>query len=634
MKQFLLFVASFGTLTLNAQSYYPGGLGNSNLFLWLNAGKTSSITQNGSNQVSAWADLSGNGYNFLQGTPANAPVYGATASPAGKPALTFTSTSSQYLSLGTLPASISFAGGVSTFSVVSYNASQTAQGWQRIFDFGNGQASNNFMTGRNGSTAHTYYEGWNGGTGDQTYTAAPSSPITNGAENLYEVVQQPGAAGSLTAVAQYLAGTVQTVTGQTGSSQTWIPAAIARTSNFIGRSNWAADNYFSGTMSEILLYNTALNTTRRVIVENYVATAWNQAVSVSRYTPPSTTTYRTNLVGIGYTSSTDNFLTDVAGSTDGLGFSSGTTAADFLQNAGYLMAAHNAQSNTVIVGATVPGIVSATTLSRWNRSWNVQKTGGTAAGAVTLSFNFADYNGTTPSGLNTYALLYNATDGTFATGTNQLISTSSTTVAGNAVSFKVTASNLAAGYYTILSSASPIVLPVTLTAFTATKQGSSSLLEWSTSDQTGFSRFDIEMSGDGVHFSTIATVGASTNSGAYTFTDSKPLQGKNYYRLAMVDLDGTVAYSGIRTLAFDVSDNPAVSFHVYPNPVTDRLHLAFTHVPGKVNIRLFDTRGQVVRTLTTTSASVDIPVSDLTKGIYIVGIEGTNVNYTREFMKN
>jgi hypothetical protein len=630
----IFFLAGFGSLNLNAQSYYPGGLGNSNLFLWLNASKNSSITQNGANQVSQWADGSGNGYNFSQATAGNRPVFGAAASPSGKPALTFTSTSSQYLSIGSLPASISFTGGISTFAVASYNAPQTAQGWQRIFDFGNGQASANFMMGRNGSTATSYYEAWNGGTGDQTYTSV--NTITNASENLYEIVQQPGTAGTLTTAAHYLAGVAQAATGQAGSSQTYIPAAIARSSNFIGRSNWAADNYFSGTMSEILLYNTALNTTQRVILENYLSAGWNQTVGVSKYTPPTATTYGTNLVGIGYTSSTDNFLADVAGSTDGLGFSSGTTAADFLQNAGYLMAAHNGQSNTVIANATVPGIISASPLSLWNRSWNVQKTGGTAAGSVTLNFNFSDYNATTPSGANTYTLLYNATDGTFNSGTNKLATTSSTTVSGNTVAFKLIASNLAAGYYTVLYSTSPITLPVVLNTFTVTKQGSNSLLDWSLSDQTGLSRFDIQRAGDGVHFSTIASVAVSNGnaSATYAFTDVQSLSGMNYYRLAMVDQDGTVTYSAIHTLNFETSGNPEVSLQLYPNPVTDRLHLAFSDLPGTMKIRIIDTRGQVIRTITAASVSVDLPVSDLTRGIYIIEVGTANFRYAREFIKN
>ena len=57
--------------------YYPGGLGNGKLILWLDAKNSGSITKNAFNQVSAWADGSGNGFNFSQATLANSPVYDA-----------------------------------------------------------------------------------------------------------------------------------------------------------------------------------------------------------------------------------------------------------------------------------------------------------------------------------------------------------------------------------------------------------------------------------------------------------------------------------------------------------------------------------------------------------------------------
>lgn len=631
-----LLIPFFLVLSASAQSYYPGGLGNSNLFLWLNANKSSSITMNVANQVSKWSDLSGNGYNFTQATNGNKPVYGATSNPAGMPGLTFTSTSSQYLSVASLPASLSFAAGISAFAQASYDAPQTAQGWQRLFDFGNGTASDNFMMGRYGNSSNTYYEGWTGNTGDQTYTS--TNPISNATENVYEAIQQGGTAGNLTAVSHYLAGAAQAATGQAGSSQTWLPAALARTSNYLGRSNWAADNYFSGTMSEILLYNTAVNTTQRVILENYLSAEWNQAVSVTKYTPPTTSSYTTNLVGIGYTSAADKFLTDVAGSTDGLGFSSGNGATDFLNSAGYLMAAHNAQSNTVIGNATVPGIISGSPLSKWNRSWDVQKTGGNSTGAVTLNFNFSDYNGSIPSAANTYALLYNATDGSFATGTNKLVTTTSTTVTGNIVAFKLSASNLANGYYTILYSSSPIVLPVSLTAFSAFRQDNSALLEWSVAAQDELSSFTIERSADGSSFSTIGTVAATAYANTpdqYVFLDNDPLPGTNYYRLAVVDQDAAVTYSPIHSVNFEAS-GLNVMLTVYPNPVVGELHLAFTgSAGGTIDLRLVNSQGQVIRSMTATSAAaLSIPMNGLARGIYFLQINGTNGRYVRTIMKD
>jgi len=619
---------------MQAQHYYPGGLGNSNIVLWLNANKIASITKNGANQVSQWADLSGNGYNFTQGIAAEEPVYGAAASPSGMPALTFISTSTQYLSIPSLPATISLTGGVSALAVSSYNAPQTAQGWQRIFDFGNGAGSDNFMMGRRGNTANAYYEGWKGGAGDQTWTT--TNVIVNGSENIYEAIQQGGAAGTLTNVAHYLAGAAQAASGAAGSSQTWVPAAIARTSNYIGRSNWAADNYFSGTMSEILLYNSAVNTTQRVILENYFSAEWDQTISVSKYTPPSTTTYTTSLVGIGYTSAADNFLADIAGSTDGLGFSSGSGATDFLNSAGYLIAAHNGQSNTVISNAAVPGIFSANPISLWNRSWQVQKTGGNAAGQVTFNFNFSDYNGTVPSGASTYALLYNATDGTFATGTNKLIATVSTSVAGNIVSFLANISNIANGYYTIIYSSSAITLPIVLTAFQAIPETGASLLQWTVSDGSDPALFEIERSTDAVQYASIGSLSGRADSstpGHYNFTDHYPLAGANYYRLKMTDLDGNVLYSGIRSLNFN--SGIVAGLLLYPNPATDQLTIGMPGITGTVELRIINTVGSVLRTGQFSSTGLlRIPIGILANGVYFIEVRHGSEKYIQSFLKH
>jgi len=615
-----------------AQSYYPGGLGNTNLLIWLNANKSSSVTKNGSNQVSQWSDLSGNSYHFAQATTANQPVYGATAAPNGRPALTFTSTSSQYLALASLPSSITYTGGISTFAQVSFNASQTSWGWERVFDFGNGQSSNNITFGRNGSTANFYYEGFSGSTGDQTYTT--SGAIVNGSNNIYEIVQQAGAVGNLTAVRHYLAGASQAESGAAGSN-TWIPPTGARVKNYIGRSNWAVDNYFSGTMSEILIYKTAFNTTQRVIIENYLSAEWNQAVSVSRYTPATTTTYGTNLVGVGYTSSTDNFLTNPAGSTDGLGFSSGTGATDFLNTAGYLMAAHNGQSNTIISNATINNITSASSISRWNRSWELQKTAGNATGVVTIKFNFSDYNGTTPSSANTYGLLFNATDGGFVSGLNDVVTTVSTpTVSGNVVSFVVNAANLANGYYTIIYSSTP--LPVQLTGFTATREGSSTQVKWSVAQETNLDHYEIQRSANAADLSTIGQVTANGYPSLpmqYSFTDSKPATGMNYYRLKMVDRDGVSTYSIVIPVNFPADRLNAVN--LYPNPVADRLHITMTDATGVISVLIYNTRGQIVRTVVSAASDViDVPVSDLSKGIYIVEVKAGTTKYVEKIMKN
>ena len=629
----LLLVSLLIANQMQAQHYYPGGLGNANLLLWLDANKGSSITQNGSNQVSAWSDLSGNGYNFQQTTTANEPVYNATGGPNNKPALTFNASSDQYLfSQANLPA-FSLTAGISAFAMASFNAPLTGQGWQRIYDFGNGTASDNFMMGRRAATANMYFEGWKGGAGDQTWTT--TNAITNGYSTVYDFVQSAGTAGTLTTVTGNVAGAAQAMSGAAGAN-TWVPAALIRTSNFIGHSNWAADEYFGGTMSEILIYNTAFNTTQRTIAENYLAQKWGQPIANSEYTAPAANTYTTNLVGIGYTSAADNFLTDVAGSTDGLGFSSSSGATGFLNTAGYLVAAHNGQSNTVISNASIPGITSANPLSLWNRSWQVQKSGGNAAGQLTFNFNYSDYNGTTPGGALTYALLYNATDGTFSTGTNQLIATITTTVAGNSVSFLANSSNIAKGYYTIIYSNSPISLPIVLIDFQAIPENGVCLLQWTVSAGSNPASFEIQRSSDAVQFASIGSLPGGTPASTplqYSFTDHQPVAGANYYRLKMTDTDGNQFYSGIRSVNFN--DGTATGLRLYPNPASDQLTISMPAITGTAEWRINNTAGSVVRKSKFSSTELfRVPIGGLANGLYFIEVRYGSEKYIQSFIKN
>lgn len=617
--------ASFYLFPALAQSYYPGGMGNTNLVVWLNAGNSSSITQS-SGAVSQWNDLSGRGYHFSQATSARRPVYNATGGPNSRPAISFTATSQHYLTTPTIPATITYTSGVSSFAVVNFSAA-ISSGYPRIYDFAIGQDNNSIWFGRHGTANNIGYEGRTNTTVVQTYTNT-TSIIASGSHQMHEVVQQGGSAGTTSPVAFYRAGTLWTSTGTFGSI-TYVPGAVNRTSNFVGRSNWAVDEYYGGTMSEILFYNRSMNTTRRIILENYLSASWGLAISNSRYTTPATGVYGTNLVGIGYTSSSDNFLTDVNGSTDGLGFSSGTTATDFLNTAGYVMAAHNRQTNTVNNNITIPGI--GNNLNRWNRSWNIQKTGGNSTGTISIRFNFSDYNGSTPNTTYSYALLYNATDGSFASGTNQLKGHNDV-IAGGIVSFSVNAADLPAGYYTLVWSTTS-VLPVKLTSFTATPQNNSSLLQWSTAQETNSSHFEVQRSADGAAYSTIGQVVAKGNSTAisrYSFTDPNPIAGRNYYRLKIVDNKGAVNYSAIRIVD---KEGTAAAPEIYLTASGSSLHINGLTATGMVTIRMFNAAGQLVKKVQLPATPVMDMAMELPRGWYMAEISSGDKTYRKKIIK-
>ena len=595
----ILFVSA--NSTVRAQ-YYPGGLGNSNLKLWLTAADATTLKNPGGTQaangdfIAQWTDKSGNGNHAVQTTSGTQPVLQTNAL-NGNSAVIF----QNYNELMTGPT----------------GAYQTIVGVRNIIGSGHYQSffaspANADFSIRGGGPSTTYTDGPN--VNDWTYnTGATPTQWTNGVQTL-----------NASTTNHIIVATAQ---GQTNST-------YSINSTFLSRGMNGNDPVY-----EIVVYSTSLSTTQRQILENYEAVTWGLGSALptsgyTKFTPPAATSFNKNLVGIGYTSSTDNVLTNAAASTDGLGFTSGSGASDLLNTAGFLMAAHNGQTNTVNTNASIPGIKSAAPISLWARSWYIQRSGGNASGNVTLNFNFTQYNSSTPSATKTYALLYNATDGTFATGTNKLVTTTGTSVSGGTVSLTVNAANLPSGYYAITYSTNPIVLPLTLTSFTATAEQQTALLAWTVQDGAGADHFDVQRSTDGTDFATIGTVGAiddGANAENYSFVDDKPAT-LNYYRIAMVHADGSVSYSAIRTLGSAVSG--AVKMTIYPNPTTDRLHIT-TSGTGRVDIQIVDVQGRVLRRIETASGNtVDVSVSELTRGIYFARIAGTGSGAVYEFLKN
>ncbi|CAG4995392.1 hypothetical protein DYBT9275_01626 [Dyadobacter sp. CECT 9275] len=161
-------------------------------------------------------------------------------------------------------------------------------------------------------------------------------------------------------------------------------------------------------------------------------------------------------------------------------------------------------------------------------------------------------------------------------------------------------------------------LPVVLSRFSAEKSEQSALLTWMTTSESNSERFDIERSLNGKEWNRIGSKeakGESTQSLDYTFTDTKPAAGVNLYRLKMIDLDGTFAYSQIKTVSFEASNETVF----YPNPASDVLHVKVDggydmNAVSKLNI--YDASGNLVLTPELKSDRMD--VNALKNGLYIV----------------
>ncbi|MEO0895718.1 MAG: LamG-like jellyroll fold domain-containing protein [Bacteroidota bacterium] len=108
-------------------------------------------------------------------------------------------------------------------------------------------------------------------------------------------------------------------------------------------------------------------------------------------------------------------------------------------------------------------------------------------------------------------------------------------------------------------------LPVELADFDVELVGKEANLTWVSTTELNTSHFTIERSTDGLLFQPLGrveAVGGDNVPTFYDYIDPKPEFGINYYRLKMVDLDGTHTYSDIKSINL----NGDVLW-AYPNPV-------------------------------------------------------------------
>jgi hypothetical protein len=114
-------------------------------------------------------------------------------------------------------------------------------------------------------------------------------------------------------------------------------------------------------------------------------------------------------------------------------------------------------------------------------------------------------------------------------------------------------------------------------------------------------------------------------------------QGNHNYNIT-----ASTGEKGIFFSLSDVTDINKTVFNrgviVYPNPVTDNLYLKFDKTAGEdVRIRIIGIDGNIVKTLELKSIQekevLNISVSDLSPGMYILSIEGSRINYKARVVK-
>lgn len=168
-------------------------------------------------------------------------------------------------------------------------------------------------------------------------------------------------------------------------------------------------------------------------------------------------------------------------------------------------------------------------------------------------------------------------------------------------------------------------LPVRLISFSASAAETAVALHWEIADPVGFSHFEIERSTNGKQFDAFGIVDFTEGNESYTLKDTHPhtnAAGQAYYRLKMVDADGSYAYSKIVSAQLDV-DRAA---YVYPNPVSDYVRISLPGYDGAPGtLKLLNASGQVLLsdkfTVKKGETGINLKRARLEDGIYLVQLE-------------
>ena len=176
------------------------------------------------------------------------------------------------------------------------------------------------------------------------------------------------------------------------------------------------------------------------------------------------------------------------------------------------------------------------------------------------------------------------------------------------------------------------VLPVTINSIDAVSNKCNAQIKWSTSNETNLKKFEVEVSTNGINFEKAGAFNPSASSaGNYEFNTTQGT-GKGYYRLKIIDKDGSISYSKIVTVNTSCSDKIV---KLFPNPVKldQLLNVNLTGYEGAVKADLYSATGQFVKSYILKNGANNLSVENLAQGFYTLRVM-ENGSITESFKLN
>ncbi|MBI5915430.1 MAG: PQQ-dependent sugar dehydrogenase [Bacteroidetes bacterium] len=187
---------------------------------------------------------------------------------------------------------------------------------------------------------------------------------------------------------------------------------------------------------------------------------------------------------------------------------------------------------------------------------------------------------------------------------------------GEAQNGDLYAGSLGGGIYKVSIS----ILPIELVSFRGEYADSRVVLKWTTASEVNASHFLVERKTESKEFLEIGKVTATGGRAGskYSFTDALPFSGVNFYRLKMVDQDGSFKYSSVISVLGEVE----TSWKLVPNPATSAFSLVMDApaIRSNLQVQVFDIHGKEVISKEIESPrfpiKVEFSTEDLMQGVY------------------
>jgi Secretion system C-terminal sorting domain len=248
-----------------------------------------------------------------------------------------------------------------------------------------------------------------------------------------------------------------------------------------------------------------------------------------------------------------------------------------------------------------------------------RKFGFTAAPQVTASLT---------TGVPLSVLHITVAHGAIATGDFSIVPAPppSVVVNGGASFSNVFSERYAPGSCTL--TAANVPLPVSLLLFDAEARESDIAVTWESGTERNFSGYELQRAGSNLQFEKIYKA-AGKGSGGYNYVDKTVSAGVRYfYRLKMLDNDGSFAYSDFRSAMIPAKAN---AVQLYPNPVADYLFVDWGETEP-LRLSIFDMHGRMV--VDTATDWYRLNVTALPSGAYIVKtLDAAQHSTTLRFLK-